>query len=691
MIQTGMILGGRYEILEHIGSGGMADVYKAKCHKTNQYVAIKILRNEYADDETLVRRFTTEARSTAGLHHPNIVAILDEGNDQGIHYIVMELAEGMTLKRYIRRYGRLSVRETVDFAIQIASGIQAAHAHNIVHRDIKPQNIIVSDSGKIKVTDFGIAKAATGDTIASSTMGSVRYLSPEQARGGYSDARSDIYSLGITIYEMATGKVPFDGENTVAIALMHLRDEITPPRNYFPDIPVSLENIILKCTKKKPEERYQTAQELIQDLSQVFLSPDGNYVYLNPQVDDSPTRARTPEEIRQIKESLMKESDADSRKAVKTDTLVSTEKDGEDDEDDAAVSPKMEKLIMFITIIFGIFLACLVFYIVGTSTNLLSFGNKNTTAESTTESTAATEDTEETTEEIRYVTLPSFLGMTKKEAEKKADSLMLKPEFAYGEGVREDDEDLVVVEQQYKKGEALPEGETILLTLGEEEKERVEVPALMNYTEEEAVDVLKNLGLKAKVVYASSDTVEEGYVIRQTPKGGSMVDHGFQITITVSRGVSRVKVPSLYGLSQDAAEKELNRVGLVLGDVSSDYSGSVGIGDVIKQGIPSGTSVDKGTEVSIVISLGEQESYHYEGNMEITDCPFGAGETGKIELVLQQGDKSKTIYRENGADESSFPLEISFESDSGDDAEVILKVDGQEYNRYPVSWNAVAD
>lgn len=691
MIQTGMILGGRYEILEHIGSGGMADVYKAKCHKTGQYVAIKILRNEYADDETLVRRFTTEARSTAGLHHPNIVAILDEGNEQGIHYIVMELAEGMTLKRYIRRYGRLSVRETVDFAIQIASGIQAAHAHNIVHRDIKPQNIIVSESGKIKVTDFGIAKAATGDTIASSTMGSVRYLSPEQARGGYSDVRSDIYSLGITIYEMATGKVPFDGENTVVIALMHLRDEITPPRNYFPDIPVSLENIILKCTKKKPEERYPSVQELIHDLSQVFVSPDGNYVYMNPQVDDSPTRARTPEEIRQIKESLLKESDLNREKEDAA-ALISTEKEGEDYEDDEAVNPKLEKMIMFITIVFGIFLACLVFYFVGTSTNLLSFGDKNTAAENTTENTGTTEDVGETTEEIQYVTLPSFLKMTRDEAEEKAESLKLKPEFAYEEGA-EEDENLVVVKQQYKKGEALPEGETILLTLGtqEKEKERVEVPALMNYTEEEAVDVLKNLGLKAKVVYASSDTVEEGYVIRQTPKGGSMVDEGFQITITVSRGVSQVKVPSLYGLSQEAAERELNRVGLVLGDVSSDYSGSVGVGDVIKQGIPSGTSVDKGTEVSIVISLGEQETYHYEGDMEITDCPFGAGETGKIELVLQQGNKRKTIYRENHADEFSFPLEVDFESDSGDDAEVIFYVDGQEYSRYPVEWNAVAD
>ena len=295
MIQIGTILGGRYEILEHIGSGGMADVYKARCHKLNRYVAIKVLRSEYNDDDALVHRFTKEAQSTAGLNHPNIVNIYDAGYELGIHYIVMELAEGMTLKRYIRRYGRLSARETVDFSIQIASGIQAAHEHHIIHRDIKPQNILVSDSGKIKVTDFGIAKAATGDTIASSTMGSVRYLSPEQARGGYSDERSDIYSLGITMYEMATGKVPFDGENTVAIALMHIKDEITPPRCYFPDIPLSLEKIILKCTMKHPEERYQNAEDLIEDLKKVFSCPDGNYVYMDPLVDDSPTRARTRE------------------------------------------------------------------------------------------------------------------------------------------------------------------------------------------------------------------------------------------------------------------------------------------------------------------------------------------------------------------------------------------------------------
>ena len=697
MVQTGMILGGRYEILEHIGSGGMADVYKARCLKTNRYVAVKVLRKEYSEDETLIRRFTSEARSTADLHHPNVVSILDEGNDQGIHYIVMELAEGMTLKRYIRRYGRLSVRETVDFAIQIASGIQAAHEHGIVHRDIKPQNIIVSDSGKIKVTDFGIAKAATGDTIASSTMGSVRYLSPEQARGGYSDARSDIYSLGITMYEMATGKVPFDGENTVAIALMHLRDEIVPPRNYFPDIPVSLENIILKCTRKKPEERYQTAEELIADLKQVFLSPDGSYVYMAPQVDDSPTRARSEDEIAQIKKNLVGSGTTQSEEGQEEVRGQSTDGDGEDYEDDDSVHPKMEKMILTITIVFGVLLACLVFYLIGSSTNLLRFSGGGSSTEAVTESSEQTEDTEEATADTEapkeYVTVPDFIGMTRGEARNTANEHSLKAEFDYADGVSEDESDLVVVEQEYEKNRDLLKDSTITLTLGQKpgSDDRVEVPPLINYEEEEAIDALEDIGLKAEVIYANSDTVEEGYVIRQTPKGGSLVDEGFTVTITVSRGVSQVKVPDLYGVSQEAAEKELNRLGLELGDVSSDYSGSVGEGDVIDQSIESGTMVDKGTAVSITISLGEQETYHYAGIVQVFDSPFEDGETGDIELVLEQGNSTRTIYSEEDADADSFPVDVSFESDSGRDATVLFYVNGQEYNSYPVVWERVAD
>lgn len=699
MLQKGTILAGRYEILEHIGSGGMADVYKARCHKLNRYVAIKVLRREYCDNESFVRKFTVEAQSTAGLTHPNIVNIYDAGNEEGIHYIVMELAEGMTLKRYIRRYGRLSARETVDFAIQIASGLQAAHEHHIIHRDIKPQNILVSDSGTIKVTDFGIARAATGDdTISSSAMGSVRYLSPEQARGGYADERSDIYSLGITIYEMATGKVPFDGENTVAIALMHLRDEITPPRCYFPDIPASLEKIILKCTMKQPEQRYQSAAELIIDLQKVFLSPDGNYVYVNPLVDDSPTIQRNTEDLQKIRNSLTGTDYGRKRDNSKNRNRVQEEnEENEDYKDDESMNPKLEKMILFITILFGILVACVVFYFIGNSLHLFQASNKTTQqiTENTTE--AAEKTTTATTEKKKeYIKMPKLIGLTKNAAEDEMKALGLKADFVYEDGSDSKDSNLLVKKQQYKKGESVAIDSTVKLTLGKKESattaaEKVEVPAMVNYTESKAEKELEKLGLKVKKAYSTSDTVKAGYVIKQSPKGGTVVNKGFAVTITISKGVGKTTVPSLIGVSQSVAEQELNQVGLKLGTVSYDYSGEVGVGDVISQGIKSGTSVDKGTKVSVVLSLGEQESYRYEGSVTIDEQPFEDGATGSVKLVLKQDSWESTIYSKSSLSNDDFPLSVTFEGDRDGSGTVIMYVNGKEYNTYSVNLNAISD
>lgn len=701
MLQKGTILAGRYEILEHIGSGGMADVYKARCHKLNRYVAIKVLRREYCDNESFVRKFTVEAQSTAGLIHPNIVNIYDAGNEEGIHYIVMELAEGMTLKRYIRRYGRLSARETVDFAIQIASGLQAAHEHHIIHRDIKPQNILVSDSGTIKVTDFGIARAATGDdTISSSAMGSVRYLSPEQARGGYADERSDIYSLGITIYEMATGKVPFDGENTVAIALMHLRDEITPPRCYFPDIPSSLEKIILKCTMKQPEQRYQSAAELILDLQKVFLSPDGNYVYVDPLVDDSPTIQRNTEDIEKIRKSLT----GTERKRDVEEKKSQVEEEGEEEEDykdDASMNPKLEKLILVITIAFGVLVACIVFYLVGNSLHLFqTSSNKGTTQAAVETTTEAPKEatTESKPEETKYTKMPNLIGLTKNAAEDEMKALGLKADFAYEDGSSSADSDLIVKKQQYNKGDAVAIDSTVKITLGKKESadatttaEKVEVPAMVNYTEKKAEKELTKAGLKVKKAYATSDTVKEGYVIKQSPKGGTIVNKGFAVTITISKGVGKTTVPSLIGVSQSVAERELNQVGLKLGTVSYDYSGEVGVGDVISQGIESGTSVDKGTKVSIVLSLGEQESYRYEGSVNIEEQPFDEGSSGSVKLVLKQDSWESTIYSKSSVSNDDFPLNITFEGDREGGGTVIMYVNGKQYNTYSVNLSAISD
>ncbi len=273
MLKTGMIIAERYEIVGKIGTGGMADVYKAMDHKLNRFVAVKVLKPEFREDTTFIKKFRSEAQAAAGLTHPNIVNVFDVGDDGGVYYIVMELIEGITLKEYISKKGKLSIKEATSIAIQVSMGLEAAHSHGIVHRDVKPQNIIISTDGKVKVTDFGIARAASSNTISSNVMGSVHYSSPEQVRGGYSDEKSDIYSLGITLYEMVTGRVPFDGDTTVAIAIKHLQEEIVPPSIYTPELPHSLEQIILKCTQKSVDRRYSRMEDVIADLKHSLIDP----------------------------------------------------------------------------------------------------------------------------------------------------------------------------------------------------------------------------------------------------------------------------------------------------------------------------------------------------------------------------------------------------------------------------------
>ena len=301
MLKTGMIIAERYEILGKIGTGGMADVYKAKDHKLNRFVAVKVLKPEFREDTTFIRKFKSEAQAAAVLTHPNIVNVFDVGDDNGVYYIVMELIEGITLKEYISKKGKLSVKEATSIAIQVSMGLEAAHSHGIVHRDVKPQNIIISMDGKVKVTDFGIARAASSNTISSNVMGSVHYSSPEQVRGGYSDEKSDIYSLGITMYEMVTGKVPFDGDTTVAIAIKHLQEEIVPPSVYTPELPHSLEQIILKCTQKSVDRRYQNMEDVIADLKHSLIDPQGDFVTLTSVDNEAKTVVISDKELGEIK------------------------------------------------------------------------------------------------------------------------------------------------------------------------------------------------------------------------------------------------------------------------------------------------------------------------------------------------------------------------------------------------------
>ena len=300
MLNNGTFIANRYEIVGQVGTGGMSDVYKAKDHALGRYVAIKVLKSEFSEDTNFVSKFRTEAQSAAVLEHPNIVNIYDVGSENGIHYIVMEYVEGITLKTYIEKKGQLTYKEALSIAIQVGRGIQAAHAKNIVHRDIKPQNIIISTDGKVKVTDFGIARAVSENTIHSDVMGSVHYASPEQARNGYVSNRSDIYSLGIVMYEMVTGRVPFDGDSTVAVAIQHLQDEMDPPSKYAPNLPISLEKIIQKCTQKSPDRRYDSMESLLIDLRKALLNPNEDFVTLVPFSQDK-TRVLTDDEVNEIK------------------------------------------------------------------------------------------------------------------------------------------------------------------------------------------------------------------------------------------------------------------------------------------------------------------------------------------------------------------------------------------------------
>ncbi|MBR5762815.1 MAG: Stk1 family PASTA domain-containing Ser/Thr kinase, partial [Lachnospiraceae bacterium] len=368
MVKIGMMIGERYEVLEKIGTGGMSDVYKAKDHKLNRFVAVKVLKQEFAENANFVSKFKIEAQAAAGLMHPNIVNVYDVGEENGTNYIVMELVEGITLKKYIEKKARLSVKEAVTIAIQIGMGIEAAHNNHIIHRDIKPQNVIISKEGKVKVTDFGIAKAATSNTITSNVMGSVHYTSPEQARGGYSDEKSDIYSLGITLFEMLTGRVPFNGETTVAIAIKQIQEEMPSPREYVDDIPISVEQIVLKCTQKSPDRRYQSMGALIEDLKKTFITPDEDFVKIKEDDELGATRAVTQDELEALKKNTRGSEDL-------TGELPKVNPNHNDD--DSEYDSKMDRLTTFLAIFMGVAILMIAIFLIGKGIGAIRLGKEN--------------------------------------------------------------------------------------------------------------------------------------------------------------------------------------------------------------------------------------------------------------------------------------------------------------------------
>ena len=591
MLTKGSYLADRYEILDKIGTGGMSDVYKAMDHILGREVAVKVLKQEFAEDVTFVTKFRSEAQSAAGLEHPNIVNIYDVGSENGMYYIVMEYVEGITLKTYIEKKGQLNFKEAISIAIQVGRGIEAAHNKGIIHRDIKPQNIIISTEGKVKVTDFGIARATSSNTIHADVMGSVHYASPEQARNGYVDGKSDIYSLGIVMYEMVTGRVPFDGDTTVAVALQHLQEEMVAPSAYAPDLPISLEKIILKCTMKSPDRRYAAIEDLLLDLKKALVSPNEDFVTMGSAEDVEKTRVISPEEQEQIKEGLAGDADED-------DELM----DDEDEEDEGPVNPKLDKAITIMGIAAAVIIIAIVIYIVGSFFGLFKFGTKKNDTKD--------KDSQTQAEQVEMI---SVLGMTEDEATSALKKAGVSYEIVYESS--DDAEEGDVIKQSVKKGEKIPSTEKVKITVCKEGD--LEIPSVVGMDGDSAIQTLKDKGFKANRTFEYSADVAEGQVINQTPTG--VGKKGDTVTIVVSAGIQSVQVPSLANKTQQEAANELAAVGLQVGNVTTEYSDNYAAGRVIRQSVTQGKTVDAGTAVDLVISDGKKpEYYSYSGTVSNT-------------------------------------------------------------------------
>ena len=568
MLKTGMIIAERYEIVSKIGTGGMADVYKAKDHKLNRFVAVKVLKAEFREDKTFIRKFRSEAQAAASLTHPNVVNIFDVGDDEGVYYIVMEVIEGITLKEYISKKGKLSIKEATSIAIQVSMGLEAAHSHGIVHRDVKPQNIIISTDGKVKVTDFGIARAASSNTISSNVMGSVHYSSPEQVRGGYSDEKSDLYSLGITLYEMVTGRVPFDGDTTVAIAIKHLQEEMVPPSIYVEDLPYSLEQIIAKCTQKSVGRRYEKMEEVIADLKHSLIDPSGDFVTLTSVDNEAKTRVISDKELGEIKSTPKQSARVHNKPQVEQLEDEVYENDYDDSEEEVYVKRKQRKsknrkaakrtvgriLSMLVLLAAAAALIWVVVFVAG-KTGL--FGGGDTQIVQQAEVTP-------TPVEDGMVSVPSFVGMTEEEAKELAASMQLGVYFNGEEASVQMKGN--ISSQDILEGTKVEPYTTIKYYISTGSSDMA-IPELDDMTEAEAKSKLESMGYAVtvskeycEVASDGSPVVYPGYVYYTIPEEGSSAQYGTAVTLVISRGVDYgdgAIIPDAIGLTEEEAMLKL--------------------------------------------------------------------------------------------------------------------------------------
>lgn len=611
MLKSGMVIGDRYEILGKIGSGGMSTVYKGKDQKLNRNVAIKVLKSEYREDKNFVRKFREEAQAAACLAHPNIVNVYDVGEEDGIHYIVMELVEGITLKNYIERKGKLTIKEATSIAIQVSMGLDVAHNNEIVHRDIKPQNIMISKDGKVKVMDFGIAKAASSETIASNAMGSVHYTSPEQARGGYSDAKSDIYSLGIVMFEMVTGRVPFDGETTVAVAVKHLQEEMPSPKTYCPELPVSLEQIIYKCTEKVVARRYPNMMELIADLKQSLQTPDVDFIKKVNVDEAAKTVMITKDDLTQIKKETgrtiapMDESEKDDEDTSEYEEDKQTYEDDdledEEDDDEDDIDPRLEKIMTIGGIVAAIIIVIIIVMLLGKIVGFGKFGSDS-------ENSGNNQQTEvEVGETVKMI---DVRGMTWDEAKAALNQMGLGITSG-GSEESEEYEDGQIMKQSVEPETVVEKNSTIEVVTAVKKIVNVEIPNVIDETKDDAVYRLEQAGFKVDFSEIYDDDVKEGRVVKTSPEVGTEVAQGSTIVISLSKGpeIKYTTVPNVVEKSKEEAEAAIKAANLEIGIVGEKYSDSVEKGYVITQGLAAREEVAEGTKMDFVVSKGPEIKY----------------------------------------------------------------------------------
>ena len=615
----GKILGNRYEIIEKIGNGGMATVYKSKDRVLNRYVAVKILRDEFTTDEEFIKRFRIEAQSAASLTHPNIVSIFDVGNEGNLYYIVMELIKGKTLKEIItEENGPLPWKWSLNVVTQIASALETAHKNNIVHRDIKPHNIIITEDGIAKVTDFGIAKAVSNSTITAfgTTIGSVHYFSPEHARGGFTDAKSDLYSLGVVMYEMLTGKVPFDADTPVSVALKHMQEKPVEPKELNENIPQVVNDIIMKAMQKDINLRYQSATEMVKDLNTALKNPDENFVHIGNNVGAATQRISTQEIAEAERRANEQKNKGKEKKTNKFKELI-----------------KKHKVAS--AILGAIFLFFIAF---GATMGIVELANPN------------------------EVQIPDLVNKTEDEAEQILKDLKLKlvvKSEEYNENIEKGK--IISQDPPYQENYTIKEHSEISIVISKG-TEKVDVPNVVGKRREEAEKELKEVGLVPEIIEENDEKVEAGIVLSQDPEDGENVNKGSTVKLVVSKGsaIVKVEVPSLVGKNEQEAKALLVEAGLKA-NIINDEDESKNDGVVLRQSKEPGTQVQEGTTITITVNkIAQAKEATFTIDVKKITGGYDKDETGNN----VGGNKSKTVdviitvngkeaYRQSNVDKNS--------------------------------------